>query len=154
MKLFHRLCFILLLLSSYKASAQSESPANEGIEGIKGTPINDSTVVYTYVGEWPSFPGGNQARNKFLADNINYPRAAEKKGIEGRVIIAFIIEKDGTITNVELLKGVEASLDEEAMRVVKLMPRWNPGKNNGEPVRTKHKVDVVYKLESRKSSSK
>jgi len=151
MKLFHRLCFILLLLSSYKASAQSESPANEGIKGI---PINDSTVVYTYVGEWPSFPGGNGARNRFLSENIVYPRAAEKKGIEGRVIVSFIIEKDGTITNVELLKGVEASLDEEAMRVVKLMPRWNPGKNNGEPVRTKHKVDVVYKLESRKSSSK
>jgi len=151
MKLFYLLSFVILLSVCFKSTAQTGNSLVE--ETVVTTDVNDTTA-HSYVAEWPSFPGGNQARNQFLADNINYPRSAEKKGIEGRVIISFVIEKDGTITNVELVKGVEESLDNEAIRVVKLMPRWNPGKNNGKPVRTKHKVDVVYKLESRKSLSK
>jgi len=106
----------------------------------------EDNKIYTYVGEWPEFPGGNAERNKFLSKHLVYPRDAERKGIEGRVIIGFTVEKTGEIVDVKILKGVSESMDKEAERVVKMMPKWKPGKNNGVAVRTRHKVDVVYKL--------
>ncbi len=106
----------------------------------------DPDKVYSYVGEWPEFPGGRAELTKFLSKNVAYPRDAEKKGLEGRVIVSFTVEKTGEIIDVKILKGVSESLDKEAIRVVKLMPKWKPGKNNGVPVNVKYKVDIVYKI--------
>lgn len=128
---------------------EGEKNLNEMIDDVQGNSeigSGEDTKIYTYVGEWPEFPGGNAERNKFLAKHLVYPRDAERKGIEGRVIIGFTVEKTGEIVDVKILKGVTESMDNEAMRVVKMMPKWKPGKNNGVAVRTRHKVDVVYKL--------
>ncbi|MDF2457133.1 MAG: TonB family protein [Cytophagaceae bacterium] len=138
-------------LDSVKISSvtqDGDKDIGEMIEDSRGNSElgKEDNTIYTYVGEWPEFPGGNAERNKFLSKHLVYPRDAERKGIEGRVIIGFTVEKTGEIVDVKILKGVSESMDNEAMRVVKMMPKWKPGKNNGVAVRTRHKVDVVYKL--------
>ncbi|MDB5272614.1 MAG: TonB family protein [Chitinophagaceae bacterium] len=139
-------------LDSVKISSvtqEGDKNLNDMIEDVQGNAeigSGEDNKIYTYVGEWPEFPGGPAERNKFLSKNLVYPRDAERKGIEGRVIIGFTVEKTGEIVDVKILKGVSESMDKEAERVVKMMPKWKPGKNNGVAVRTRHKVDIVYKL--------
>ena len=128
---------------------EGDKNLNEMIVDTKGSSViggGDDNKLYTYVAEWPEYVGGNSEMNKFLSKNIRYPRDAEQKGIEGRVIVGFTVDKAGNIADVYLVKGIMASLDNEAMRVVKLMPKWKPGKNNGVPVRVKFKVDIIYRL--------
>lgn len=95
----------------------------------------------------PAFPGGEAARMKFLEQHVKYPRYAIEHGIEGKVIVSFVVEKDGSITSVELLRGKHASLDEEAMRVAKLMPNWKPGLQNGKAVRVKYRMPITFSLD-------
>jgi protein TonB len=83
---------------------------------------------------------------KFLRQNIKYPAEAIRKQIEGKVIINFIVEKDGSVSNVKVLNGIGGGCDEEALRVIKLMPRWNPGKQSGMPVRVLFNLPITYKL--------
>ena len=92
------------------------------------------------------YPGGTAALMKWLANNINYPESAQQNDIQGRVIVKFVVEKDGSIGNVTILKGVDKDLDREAMRVVKKMGKWQPGKNNGVAVRSYFQLPVVFKL--------
>ena len=94
----------------------------------------------------PEYIGGMDSLMSYLSSNILYPKKAQKAEIEGRVFIRFIVEKDGTITNAELLKGVDESMDNEALRVIKNMPNWFPGKNNGRVVRTKFVIPVRFQL--------
>ena len=94
----------------------------------------------------PSFPGGMPAMMQWLSENINYPVLAVENGVQGRVIVQFVVEKDGSVTDVSIAKSVEPSLDKEAIRVVSIMPRWNPGKQNGSPVRVKYTVPVMFSL--------
>ena len=98
------------------------------------------------VDEKPSFPGGESAMKSYLNSNVKYPVEALENGIRGRVIVQFIIEKDGSISDVKISRSVFSSLDREALRVVKAMPKWNPGKVNGIPVRVKNEVPVVFGL--------
>jgi len=91
--------------------------------------------VYVVVDEFPKFPGGDEARIKFLQSNVKYPKIASYNGIKGVVYINFIIEKDGTMSNIKLLMGIGGGCDEEALRVARLMPKWNPGKRKGQSVR-------------------
>ena len=102
--------------------------------------------IFDTVEEMPSYSGGQGALMSFLANNIQYPIEAQKKGVQGRVIVEFIIEKDGTITNVKVLHGVDPALDKEAIRVIKSMPKWNPGKQNGSAVRVRYEVPIVFGL--------
>jgi protein TonB len=95
----------------------------------------------------PTFPGGQGALMKYLADNIKYPAEAQKNGVQGRVIVGFVVERDGSITDVNILKSVDPSLDREAARVVRSMPRWTPGKQNGQAVRVKYNVPVTFRLQ-------
>lgn len=106
-----------------------------------------SDEVYNVVKHQPEFPGGNSALMEWLSKNINYPRTAQENGIQGRVITNFIIEKDGSISDVRITRGVDTSLDEEAIRVVKSMPHWNPGVHNGEMVRVRYTLPIVYRLQ-------
>ena len=99
------------------------------------------------VEEMPQFPGGQAALLEYLAKNIKYPVVAEENGIQGRVIVTFVVERDGSITDVKVVKSVDPSLDKEASRVVKAMPRWQPGKQNGSAVRVKYTVPVQFKLQ-------
>ena len=110
-------------------------------------PKQEETKVFDVVEEMPSFPGGPGALMSFLSGNIKYPVVAEENGIQGRVIVAFVVELDGSITDVRVVKSVDQSLDKEAVRVVKSMPRWIPGKQNGSAVRVKYTVPVTFRLQ-------
>lgn len=107
----------------------------------------ESDRVFSVVEQMPSFPGGMGAMMQYLSSNIKYPKEAEKKGIQGRVLLSFIVQTDGSITDVRISKSVDPSLDKEAIRVVKSMPKWIPGRQNGEPVRVKYTFPVTFRLQ-------
>ena len=107
----------------------------------------EETKIFTVVEQMPMYPGGDAALMGYLRDNIKYPTVAAENGVQGRVVVGFVVERDGSITDVNILRGVDPSLDREAMRVVKSMPRWNPGKQNGSAVRVKYQVPVSFRLQ-------
>ncbi len=106
-----------------------------------------ATKVFDVVEEMPSFPGGQGALMSYLASNIKYPVVAQENGVQGRVIVSFVVERDGSISDVKVARSVDPSLDREAQRVVKGMPKWKPGKQNGSAVRVKYTVPVVFRLQ-------
>ena len=106
-----------------------------------------ATKVFDVVEEMPSFPGGNVALMSYLNGNTKYPVVAQENGVQGKVIISFVVERDGSISDVKVARSVDPSLDREAQRVVKSMPRWTPGKQNGQTVRVKYTVPVVFRLQ-------
>ena len=108
----------------------------------------EEEVVFVVVEDMPEFPGGQQALFKYLSDNVKYPVIAQENGIQGRVICQFVVNKDGNIVDVEVVRsGGDPSLDKEALRVVKSMPKWIPGKQRGKPVRVKYTVPVNFRLQ-------
>ena len=109
--------------------------------------VVEETKIFTVVEQMPMFPGGDGALMGYLRDNIHYPTVAAENGVQGRVVVGFVVERDGSITDVNILRGVDPSLDREAMRVVKSMPKWNPGKQNGSAVRVKYQVPVSFRLQ-------
>jgi len=104
--------------------------------------------IFIAVEQPAEFPGGPTALMKWLNNNVRYPEAAQQNDIQGRVIVKFVVEKDGSIGKTEILKGVDRDLDREALRVVKKMPKWQPGKNNGVPVRSYFNLPVVFRLQN------
>lgn len=106
-----------------------------------------ATKVFDVVEEMPSFPGGQGALMSYLASTIKYPVVAQEDGVQGRVIVSFVVERDGSISDVRVARSVDPSLDREAQRVVKSMPKWKPGKQNGSAVRVKYTVPVVFRLQ-------
>ena len=119
--------------------------ANE--QAIDEKPKEEETKVFDVVEQMPSFPGGEGELMKFLNSHIKYPVVAEENGIQGRVVCTFVVERDGSITDVKVIKSVDPSLDKEAMRVLKSMPKWIPGKQNGSAVRVKYTVPVTFRLQ-------
>ena len=104
--------------------------------------------IFMVVESMPEFPGGQQALFKYLADNVKYPVIAQENGIQGRVICQFVVNKDGSIVDVQAVRSSgEPSLDKEAIRVIKSMPKWKPGKQRGKPVRVKYTVPVNFRLQ-------
>ena len=103
--------------------------------------------IFTVVEEMPDYPGGQGELCKFIAKSIKYPVIAQENGIQGRVIVTFVVERDGSITDVRVAKSVDPSLDKEAVRVTKSMPHWNPGMQNGGPVRVKFTLPVTFRLQ-------
>ena len=103
--------------------------------------------IFVVVEEQPEFPGGNAAMMKFLSDNIKYPIIAQENGIQGRVITNFVVERDGSITDVQVVRGVDPSLDKEAIRVIQSMPKWKAGKQRGSAVRVRFTLPVVFRLQ-------
>lgn len=126
------------------------NPDNMVIELIPYIDIKTAATeadVYEVVENMPEFPnGGMTALKKYLSDNIRYPEAAHKAGIQGRVTVQFVVGKDGSIGNVSILRGVNADLDAEAIRVISSMPKWKPGTQKGEPVKVKYTVPVMFRL--------
>jgi len=102
--------------------------------------------AFDVVENMPEFPGGAPEMMKFLATNVKYPEEAYSNGIEGRVLLSFIVEKDGSISNVKVVKPVNEAIDAEAVRVVEMMPKWKPGKQNGKVVRVKYTIPVSFRL--------
>ena len=119
--------------------------------------IDDSEPVTEIVDEtvdqMASYPGGIPALMDFLNENIKYPEQAEREGIEGRVVAGFIVERDGSVSNIEILKSVHPLLDAEVVRVMSLMPNWIPGRQNGQPVRVKYSLPITFRLISDNESS-
>jgi protein TonB len=103
--------------------------------------------IFMVVEAMPEFPGGQNALNKYLSENIKYPQMAKESGIQGRVFVTFVVEKDGRVTDVRILRGIGGGCDEEAIRVVQNMPRWTPGKQRGKPVRVQFNLPVKFTLQ-------
>lgn len=103
-------------------------------------------MVFDVVEVMPQFPGGQIAMLQYLMKNIKYPEQAVKEGIQGRVTVRFIVEKDGSISDVKPVLSVHPLLNKEAVRVVESMPKWTPGKHNGKPVRVRFNLPVMFKL--------
>ena len=107
----------------------------------------EDNKIFEVVEQKPSFPGGDGALMSWLSQNIKYPSIAAEIGVQGRVIVQFVVEKDGSITDVKIAKSVDPSLDKEAARVIKSMPHWIAGRQNGSPVRVRFTVPVTFKLQ-------
>ena len=133
----------VLLMVGCKPATQN---AEEAIEVENVVVDDEQPEVYNVVEVDPEFPGGIEALYKYLAENITYPQQAKDSGIQGRVYVTFVVEKDGSITGAKVLRGIGGGCDEEALRVVNAMPKWTPGKQLGEPVRVQFNLPVVFKL--------
>ena len=107
----------------------------------------EQNKVFDVVEQQPQYPGGMGALNQWLGSNIKYPVMAAENGIEGRVVVQFVVERDGSVSGVHVVRGVDPSLDKEATRVVSAMPKWIPGKQNGSAVRVKYTVPVTFRLQ-------
>lgn len=106
----------------------------------------EEAQIFTVVESMPDFPGGDEARIRYLNENIKYPQMARESGIQGRVFVTFVVEKDGSVTDVRVLRGIGGGCDEEAIRVIKNMPKWDPGKQRGKPVRVQFNMPILFKL--------
>ena len=123
---------------------------NEVIEEYVAPEVVEEEVVeqeiFQIVEEMPSYPGGEKALLEYVAKNIKYPQIARETGIQGRVFVGFVVEPDGSVSNVKILRGIGGGCDEEAMRVIKSLPKWKPGKQRGKAVRVSYQIPVVFKL--------
>jgi len=106
----------------------------------------ESDEVFVIVEDLPGFPGGIEAMHRFLQQNIRFPAIAREAGIQGTVFVTFVVERDGSITNVRVLRGIGGGCDEEAVRVVSMMPRWEPGRQRGRPVRVQFNMPIRFTL--------
>jgi TonB family protein len=142
-------------LVDYSKVEKIPIPTNKRTVKLK-TPNNNDTLLVAkepepplvgqVIGDMPEFPGGTEKLFEFLKENIHYPEIAEENGVQGRVVVTFVVEVDGSISETKVVKSVDTSLDEEAIRVVKLLPKWNPAMLNGKPVRSKYTVPITFRL--------
>jgi protein TonB len=117
-------------------------------------PVVPDSQVYVVVEKQPSYPGGQDGYRKFLIENIKYPEEALKKGVTGTVFITFVVEKDGSVTHVKVLRGIGSGCDEEALRVVKMMPKWVPGELKGKKVAVQFNLPIRFNLDGKKEEPK
>lgn len=134
-------------------SIETFSISGSLFETLLDVATSKEDTVYQIAEEMPKFPGGEQAMMKFVAENINYPQEAKDKEIAGRVFVSFVVEKDGSVSNVKVVRGIGGGCDEEAARVIKGMPKWKPGMQKGKPVRVNYMMPVFFKLDGGKSNS-
>lgn len=109
--------------------------------------VLEEEQIFVIVESMPSFPGGYEEMMKYLRDNIRYPNLAKESGIQGRVFVAFVVETDGSVTDVQILRGIGGGCDEEAIRVVDNMPRWEPGKQRNITVRVRFNLPIKFTLQ-------
>lgn len=152
MKKIITLSALLVLLGSNLRAQNVINPTNEkdGPTILRAvgddSTTSDNEKVYQVVGQQPNFPGGKEELFKYLAYNMIYPADAAKNKVEWRVLVTFVIEHDGSISNVNVVNSVYPSLDKEAIRVVSEMPKWIPGKANGKTVRVKYTIPITFRL--------
>ena len=142
--LFVPLAVALLAMNSTTIRANVQKKVVKATKATKKTSANDK--VYEVCEQMPTFPGGDAALMKYLAENIKYPVSAQKAKEQGRVVVQFIVEKDGAVTGVKTVRSVTPVLDAEAVRVIKAMPKWTPGRQGGQPMRVRYNVPVSFKL--------
>ena len=131
---------------SFRLSAETQ-PVNPPPNSSAGSQISDTTIFIT-VEEQPQFPGSETARTEYINQNVRYPEKAKEGGVQGRVSVQFIVEKDGSLTNVEIIRGVDPELDAEAVRLVRSMPKWTPGKQRGQNVRVRFVLPITFRLQN------
>lgn len=135
-----------------ESTIQASDDTQKAVE-VKYVPVEveeeevDEQEIFTVVEEMPSFPGGMGECMKFLAKNINYPTISQENGVQGRVIVQFVVNTDGSVVDPVVVRGVDPYLDKEALRVIKMMPKWSPGKQRNKPVRVKYTVPVMFRLQ-------
>lgn len=150
--------FIFIAMMAYSSLAYSQSDnsdiANDKqvVDTIKTK--QDGSKIYDRPEKMPSFPGGVKALMDYLSENIKYPAAAERKDIQGRVIVQYVVQKDGSITDVKVVKSVHPLLDTEAIRVTTTMPKWIPGEYNGNPVSVRYTMPITFKLQGKDDKNK
>jgi protein TonB len=137
-----------VIVESVDINTEDDKNKEVVIQAPVAAPIQEEDdVVFQVVETMPSFPGGDAALFKFLGENVKYPVIAQENGIQGRVICQFVVNRDGSIVDVEVVRPVDSSLDKEAIRVIKSMPKWSPGKQRGKSVRVKYTLPVNFKLQ-------
>jgi len=114
---------------------------------VESEEVKTSEIMYDELDEQPAFPGGNQGLNSWLRENLIYPTVAQENGITGNVIVQFVVGKDGSISDARVTRGVDPSLDKEALRVVRSMPKWEPGKKDGECVNVRYTIPLSFRLQ-------
>ena len=135
-----------------ESTIQASDDTQAAVE-VKYTPVEveeeevEEQQIFQVVEEMPEFPGGMGECMKFLAKNIKYPTIAQENGVQGRVIVQFVVNRDGSIVDPVVMRGVDPHLDKEALRVISLMPKWKPGKQRGKEVRVKYTVPVMFRLQ-------
>lgn len=136
-----------------ESTIQSSEDNNTAVE-IKYVPVEveeeeepEEQQIFQVVEEMPEYPGGMAECLKFLAKNIKYPTIAQENGVQGRVIVQFVVNRDGSIVDPVVMRSVDPYLDKEALRVIQMMPKWKPGKQRGKAVRVKYTVPVTFKLQ-------
>ena len=139
---------IILTLSISFICTQSFAQTEEKLKVTHGAELQipEEDPTYAIVEEMPEFPEGNKAMYKFIQKEVQYPQIAVEQGIQGTVYVNFVIDKTGTISKVRVLRGVHESLDNEAMRVVKAMPKWTPGTQRGKPVNVYYNLPIRFIL--------
>jgi TonB family protein len=143
-------------------SGESKAITNPQAQDNKtktATPANTEKIafkepVYTVVEKQPAYPGGDEARIAFLGQNIRYPEQAKKNGVQGKVFVTFVVETDGSISNVKVLRGIGGGCDEEAVRVIKMMPKWSPGLQEGKAVRVQFNLPIKFTLSAKSDADK
>lgn len=139
-------------LFRYVQKNPNDAKASKLLEDVKAKMnINivgdaETNEIFLITEEMPEFPGGNAELNKFVTQNIQYPREAMKLGIKGRVIVSFVIAADGSVKDTEVIKGIGGGTEMEAMRILSIMPKWTPGKHNGKPVSVKYTLPIKFSL--------
>ncbi len=131
---------LVMLLAVATLSAQNTDRKSNVKESV-------SDPSFIVVEQMPEFPGGEEALYQFLGSNLSYPDTAKEQNITGKVIVSFVVEKDGRITNAKVIKDIGGGCGAEALRVVNKMPRWKPGKQKGKPVRVQFSLPFVFNLE-------
>ncbi|MDR0365104.1 MAG: energy transducer TonB [Bacteroidales bacterium] len=114
---------------------------------VAGEENIEEEEIFEIVEKEPSYPGGDAARLTFLKNNIKYPQIAREAGIQGTVFVGFVVERDGSISNVSIVRGIGGGCDEEAIRVAKMMPKWNPGEQRGKAVRVNYRMPIKFILQ-------
>ncbi|MDR1981590.1 MAG: energy transducer TonB [Tannerellaceae bacterium] len=107
----------------------------------------DTQTIFAVVETMPEFPGGDLELLRFVQKSMKYPVIAQENGIQGRVVCSFVVNRDGSVVDAEVIRSVDVSLDKEALRVISLMPKWTPGKQRGKPVRVKYTLPITFKLQ-------
>ena len=130
-------------------NSEDEADARVEIQAPIAPPEEEEEeqVIHIRVEKMPEFPGGQDALNRYLVRNIKYPLLAQENGIQGRVVCQFVVNSDGSIVDIAVVRGVEESLDKEAVRVIKSMPKWVPGRHGGKAVRVKFTQNIRFKLQ-------
>jgi protein TonB len=145
MKLHYVLPFLAVLATS-TLSAQVQDDDMVPVIRVDQEPAPDPNEPFTIVEEMPSFPGGQEALMKYIAKEMKYPEEAVENQIQGAVFVTFVVEVDGRISDLKVLRGIRYGCDEEALRVVKGMPKWTPGKQRGKEVRVQYNLPIRFKL--------